>query len=78
MKIAINMIIAMLFVGGVQLMSMERPKATRTVTRGLSRAGRATWRGFEVVMRSGIDLTELHRKIEQKHKNAGNAYEGLK
>jgi hypothetical protein len=91
MKIINKLIVAMLFVGGTQLVSMERSNVggtqlvfmersnvARTVAKGLSRAGRVTGRGFEAIMYSGIDFAELNRKIEQKHKNDGNAYESLK
>jgi len=75
MKTTSKLIAAMLCACGTQLISSEKATSSKTIARGLTKAGRVTWRGFQSVMTSGIDFEELHRKIQERHQL--NGYKGV-
>jgi hypothetical protein len=71
MKTTNKVIVAVLFVFGMQLIAVEPSLRSRRVDRGVRKGCKAIGRGFTAIMSSGIDFDELNRKIRERHEKTG-------
>lgn len=71
MKTMNKVIVAVLFVFGMQLIAVNPSVRSRVVHRGVRKGCRAIGRGFTAVMGSGINFDELNRKIRERHEKTG-------
>lgn len=73
MKIMNKAIVGVLFVCGAQLSAVEGWINLRVIARELRNARITVRQGFQAIIRSGISLDELNRKVQEKQDAHGYA-----